>query len=288
MSIFNCWPFKKKQKELDIVQSEPIKTPSKKALCVGINDYPGTSNDLQGCVNDAKDWSSLLNKTFGFQVVLLTNSKATAKNVKDSLENMIVNSNTGDVLAFTYSGHGTTVYDGSGDEEDKRDEAICCYDSIVIDDELRAIISKLPKGVKLNIISDSCHSGTITRAFLIKAANSKKPGRKAPKARYMPPPDGLQPRGIFTSTAKQFLSQDDMVEVLLTGCKPTEYSYDAYIGGKYSGAMTANAISIIKTNPKMTWNQLYANLRKKLPSGKYPQTPQLEGKKQNLDNALFS
>jgi hypothetical protein len=24
----------------------------KRALLVGINDYPGTQNDLQGCVND--------------------------------------------------------------------------------------------------------------------------------------------------------------------------------------------------------------------------------------------
>ncbi len=28
---------------------------SKKALCIGINDYPGTQNDLSGCVNNAND-----------------------------------------------------------------------------------------------------------------------------------------------------------------------------------------------------------------------------------------
>ena len=33
----------------------------KKAVCIGINNYPGTSNDLQGCVNDANDWCALLN-----------------------------------------------------------------------------------------------------------------------------------------------------------------------------------------------------------------------------------
>ncbi len=31
---------------------------SKKALCIGINDYPGTQNDLSGCVNDANDWAA--------------------------------------------------------------------------------------------------------------------------------------------------------------------------------------------------------------------------------------
>jgi len=31
---------------------------AKKALCIGINDYPGTQNDLSGCVNDANDWAA--------------------------------------------------------------------------------------------------------------------------------------------------------------------------------------------------------------------------------------
>ena len=34
----------------------------KKALLVGINDYPGTGNDLAGCVNDAHDWAQVLSQ----------------------------------------------------------------------------------------------------------------------------------------------------------------------------------------------------------------------------------
>ena len=33
---------------------------TKRALCVGINDYPGANMDLAGCVNDARDWQALL------------------------------------------------------------------------------------------------------------------------------------------------------------------------------------------------------------------------------------
>ena len=33
---------------------------TKRALCIGINDYPGTGSDLSGCVNDAKDWAGML------------------------------------------------------------------------------------------------------------------------------------------------------------------------------------------------------------------------------------
>lgn len=31
---------------------------ARRALCTGINDYPGTDSDLAGCVNDAADWGS--------------------------------------------------------------------------------------------------------------------------------------------------------------------------------------------------------------------------------------
>ena len=46
---------------------------SKKALCIGINDYPGTANDLSGCVNDANDWVAELT-TRGFAVQKLLDS----------------------------------------------------------------------------------------------------------------------------------------------------------------------------------------------------------------------
>ena len=36
----------------------------KLALCIGINDYPGTDSDLSGCVNDANDWAANLDADF--------------------------------------------------------------------------------------------------------------------------------------------------------------------------------------------------------------------------------
>ena len=37
---------------------------ARKALCVGINDYPGNESDLRGCVNDARAWAELLVERF--------------------------------------------------------------------------------------------------------------------------------------------------------------------------------------------------------------------------------
>ncbi|MDP2198878.1 MAG: caspase family protein, partial [Sulfurimicrobium sp.] len=48
---------------------------AKNALCIGINDYPGTQNDLSGCVNDANDWAEEMNSR-GFTVTQLLDSQA--------------------------------------------------------------------------------------------------------------------------------------------------------------------------------------------------------------------
>lgn len=277
--------FKEKQKQIEPSVENKV---SKRALCVGINDYPGSSNDLQGCVNDARDWSGLLKTRFTFDSVkTLLDSQATASNVKNELQSLISNSKAGDIIVFTYSGHGTTVSDDNGDEEDRLDEAICCYDNIVRDDELRKIISTTPSGVKLTIISDSCHSGTITREFLIKENSIAKAGRPAPKPRYMPSPISTRSKKAIQAD-KPFLSQENMIEILLTGCRNIEYSYDANIKGKFMGAMSSSAIEIIKANPTTTWNEFYKELRKILPSKRFRQTPQLEGSSENKNKQLFT
>ncbi|MFN7677703.1 MAG: caspase family protein, partial [Cyanobacteriota bacterium] len=49
---------------------------AKSALCIGINNYPGTDCDLRGCVNDANDWAATL-AARGFTVKTLLDNQAT-------------------------------------------------------------------------------------------------------------------------------------------------------------------------------------------------------------------
>ena len=134
----------------------------KRALCVGINNYPGTMNDLKGCVNDANDWSTLLIE-LGFETSIVLDAQATRQNVKTKLGDLVALAGDGDVIVFTYSGHGTQVIDISGDEGDTYDEAISVYDGTVLDDDLRSIIGTMDPRATLVVISDSCFSGTVTR-----------------------------------------------------------------------------------------------------------------------------
>ena len=70
------------------------------------------------------------------------------------------------MLVFCISSHGTYLADGSGDEPDRYDEALCPYDVAdhpLADDELRERFDDLGPGVRLTVVADTCHSGSVSR-----------------------------------------------------------------------------------------------------------------------------
>ena len=270
---------------------------SKKALCVGINDYPYDGSDLNGCVNDAKAWADLLVRHYDFpksDVKLLLDAEAVKAKIMAGIKGLLVGAKSGDVLVFTNSSHGTYVEDKSGDEE-MYDEALCpydCADRLIVDDELRELFANLAKGVSLTVISDSCYSGTVTRA----AVSEVIPGLKTPddrRVRFLNP--ALMGKGVLQNPwkakpkGKQKYPEAGMKDVLLSGCTDKEYSYDARIGRLYHGAMTYYALQAIKEmNYQITFQQLHTQLLNLLDDAGYPQHPQLEGKKSNKKKQVFT
>jgi len=244
----------------------------KKAICIGINNYPGVFNDLKGCVNDAQDWSALF-QGMGFETSLMLDSQATKKNVKAALQGLVNTILGGDIAVFTYSGHGTQVSDASDDESDPYDEAICLYDGNVIDDDLRVILEGIHPQATLVVISDSCFSGSVTRIA---------PEPATP--RFVPPSISMAGKVARKSF---LLPETGMPEILISGCSDSEYSYDAEFNERPNGAMTAYALQVIKQNPNITYREFHASLRGLLPSNDYPQSPQLEGSDINKDRKIF-
>jgi metacaspase-1 len=255
---------------------------TKKALCVGINDYPGSGNDLRGCVNDANAWAELLKNHFNFpsaNVKMLLDGQATKQNILNGLQDLIAGAESGDVLVFTNSSHGTYLADSNGDEF--YDEAVCAVDVNIPDDELRRVFNQVPTGVKLTVILDNCHSGTGSR--LTPNADRKK--------RFMEPEmRGGRKIDLSNATPKSpSIPQSKMREVLLSGCKDTEVSWDVKIGTTFHGAMTYCAIQAIKeADYQITYQQLHERLGEILLEEDYDQTPQLEGKSANKSRQIFS
>ena len=112
------------------------------ALCVGINDYPGTNMDLAGCVNDAQEWRGVLERR-GYKVDTLIDREATRARIVEALRSAIGQATGSDSVVFTFSGHGSWLPDDDRDEPDARDEMMCPYDVMkeqyLLDDELHDI-----------------------------------------------------------------------------------------------------------------------------------------------------
>jgi metacaspase-1 len=267
-------------------------TMTKRALCIGINNYPGTHMDLQGCVNDANDWSAALAER-GFAVTKLLDNAATKAAMVTAMSDLIGTATKGDSLVITFSGHGTYQPDTDGDEADGLDEALCPYDlqtsgAALTDDEIKVLFASRKAGVRIVLIADSCHSGTVTRAAAAEPEADTRP-RFMPMGNWLP--EALLPKtragGLATTMAAPLGGSPllaghsrQLGDLLLAGCKegPNNFSYDARISGRYNGAFTYYALKALKTLPTTaTYADWHTATGKYLPSASYPQAPQIVG-----------
>jgi hypothetical protein len=277
---------------------------AKRALLVGINRYQIAGADLRGCVNDVKDLSAALVEFHGFKksdITVLTDAAATKKAMQAGIKALVSNSKKGDVAVLHYSGHGSNVPDDNRDEADGRDEILCPtnldWNDPFRDDWLRSTLDGLRPGVSFTAIMDCCHSGTNTRAIL--------PPDAPVIQRYLPSPWGLAAVESRRSLPKKVSSQlrrstptarratdivnADLPEVLITGCRDTQTSADAYINGRYNGALTFALVEAIrKARGRLTYSDLHSRASSVLKTRKFDQVPQLEGRKASFDRPLFA
>ena len=170
---------------LYILSTMIAEVPEKQALLIGISDYPTIKDnpdlewhDIHGA-NDIAVVAPTLKKQ-GFKTTSLTNSKATAVNIRKAFQKLESSVKEGDLVYIHFSGHGQAVEDRNGDENDGWDEAIIPYDARIkflkgvyegenhiLDDELEkyftTIRNKLGKSGYLYVVLDACHMGGASR-----------------------------------------------------------------------------------------------------------------------------
>ncbi|MEO1714144.1 MAG: caspase family protein, partial [Bacteroidota bacterium] len=113
-------------------------------------------------INDANDLSSLANQQ-GFTTHKLIDDQATASQVTQKICDIARELKEGDLFLLTFSGHGGQIPDENNMEEDGLNETWCLWDRQLIDDELYNLWSKFPRGCRIFVLSDSCHSGTMIK-----------------------------------------------------------------------------------------------------------------------------
>ena len=237
------------------------------ALHIGLNavdpkHYGGWSGPLAACEFDAQDMAAIA-KAQGMAAKTLLTRSGTRKAVLAAIRGAAKALGKGDLFFLTYSGHGGQVADASGDEDDKQDETWCLYDGQLIDDELYFELSKFGAGVRVLVLSDSCHSGTVTRA-------RPEPPPPGTRAKLMPADvalrvyeqhqafyDGLQ-HAVAKAAGKAPLADPDAVlatlsvqggrvqaiarkfkaaTILISGCQDNQVSLDGDHNGAFTGEL---------------------------------------------------
>lgn len=285
----------------------------KKAVIVGINDYApigAGGPDLNGCVNDARDMANTL-VTCGFpagNIRILTNQNATRSNIILYLTWLLNGCVAGDSLVFYYSGHGTRVANIGADLEiDGLDEAICPHNyltaGVLRDDDFKAIIdARLKPKVNLDVILDSCHSGTGTRNIYLNGKFGDETTMETPRFIPMMLEDEFYFSYSKELTLKEPKTNDEnfmtvkalvpvvgMSHVLWAACKDNQVSMEGNIGGLVRGYFTFHFCRILRASRgNITRRLLDAQVASALRSMGAAQTNQTEGARTEFLQKIFT
>lgn len=256
-----------------------------KALHIGIN-YVGTSHALYGCINDTITMKNLtLNYLPANRRLILTDEskyKPNKKNVERAFRWLRCkncdntglwscshneNHSPGTTLYFTYSGHGSRVWDNNGDEVDNIDETIYLLDGHMTDDYIFSnLIYPVPQGVRLWTVLDCCHSST--GADLQFSFND------------------IQGNKFTMNINNNKLCKGEII--MVSGCLDSGTSADAWIDGKSQGALSASIANIIGEIPHIRILGMFNKLRQYMSENSYKQKPTVSfGGVLNLSASFF-
>ena len=275
--------------------SKPAPKTKALSLHLGLNGvsaaaYDGWDGPLAACEFDAKDMATLA-KGQGMTPTVLLTKKATRGALLSGMRSAAKALKSGDLFFMTYSGHGGQVPDTNGDEPDRKDETWCLYDGQLIDDELYFELSKFAAGVRILVLSDSCHSGSVTREI----PPPPPPGQRAKlmpdavgrrvyaahKAFY----DKLQ-ADVAAAAGKAFVDPDAALAhvgaaaqavglvgafkpavVLISGCQDNQTSMD----GDHNGAFTEAMLKVWKQGQfSGDYNSFHLKIRQSMPASQSP------------------
>lgn len=284
----------------------------RKALFIGIN-YTGQQGELRGCINDVKNIKAFLSSSFKIDEMLTLTDDGegdklpTRANMLAAFRWLRQGAQSGDSLIMHYSGHGGSVKDEDGDEEDGYDETLIPLDYAtagqIVDDEVHDVLVRgLPKGVRLTAIMDCCHSESVldlpysyningdlqiiennkhegiskilsTGVTFAFDGNKKKAMSNLTQGVKLLMSGGNE--GNSAAREKTIRTRSTEADVIsFSGCKDSQTSADAVISGQATGAMSYALIKSLKSNSNMDYTDLLKTMRQTL-AGKYTQVPML-------------
>ncbi len=268
-----------------------------RALVIGIDTYAPPKNakispssgrldwpTLDGCKNDADLVKEVIVSRFGFaekNVNEILNTDATRDNILKGMEDLLTNSKKNDIAFIYYAGHGSQVKNSLSAENDKKDESMVPVDTWkegvadIRDKELAKLFDRfIDKGVKLTVIFDCCHSGSIAR------------GLYPPKNRYMPESD-YDAKDASAPTPPETRKNSGFL--IISAAQDNEYAQEQIIDDSIShGAFTVAFVKALdQQSVKASTENIFTGLRAILKSNGKSQEPVLAGDPDRFDQTLF-
>ena len=220
------------------------------AVNIGLNfvnpaAYNGWNGELAGCINDARDMNQIATQ-LGYTATMLTDAQATASEVTRSIGQAARQLAAGDICLVTYSGHGSQIIDATGDEPDGKDETWVLWDRQLLDDELNGLWSSFAAGVRIFLLSDSCHSGTVARVMSFQkkfksaefAAQYGRPVNAPPRVRAADPAavhaNYLANKSNYEVSQWTHRASVNASVTLISGCQDNQLSSDGDANGLFT------------------------------------------------------
>jgi hypothetical protein len=212
-----------------------------KSLHIGLNAVDpasyGAPFELIACEADARDMRRIA-KAQGAEAELLLTADATCDAVLEGIAAASSELESGDLFFLTYSGHGGQVQDVDGDEEDDQlDETWCLFDTQLRDDDINTALASFAEGVRILMLSDSCHSGTVSRGIALERDKELEDAAKAKRL----PLDATKRE--FAQHAQQYHARKAVPQsavkatgVLISGCRDNQTSQDGDVNGAFTAA----------------------------------------------------
>ena len=267
----------------------------KLALLIAVHGYGRFGpdwRDLDGTLNDIALIKDVLTKRYGFAPsditmvcddTTLCTGQPTRAGIIGAFESLIQRARPGDVVYIQYSGHGSTVKDENGDEPDGRDSTWVPIDardtgsSEILDDEIAIWLGRLSqKTPDIVLVSDSCHSGTITRG----ARSSKSRGAPTRDTREYPWSRAITKEQV--TEAQRALLETRFVRVSAALDAQLAYEYQAPDARSYGRLTWFWAQALTHATPGETYAEVFRSMVAMMPGD--DQQPVLEG---SGGNALF-
>ena len=268
----------------------------KYALLIGIN-YTGTEDELYGCINDINNTRTFLQSQMGYTnfVVLTDNTpvKPTKSNIMNEIISLARRLKSGDEAWFHYSGHGALLRDRNGDEESGNDSCLTPLDymrtGFISDDVIRSnLVQRVPRGAKLYVVLDACHSGTGCDLRYKYDDSSSLINRNVKSLTYVPSEWALR------QTSYEFKKyQRTAGEVYcISGCQDHQESGDIFVESDqmYGGVLTSTMLSLFKSNDLNVykWKHLLKDICCSERANGYAQVTALtSGNPLNMENPVF-